>query len=134
MKTPDWIIEGFDSKADWEKTRQKAEPLSSSSESQTKRIKSEKKGRSSAYTKKVREPLRGPKVKNSGGKTFKIKICPKCGSDDVKLVLSNSDAEQGGGKEWQCKKCGWKGEDITEKELTEDEFMKYLDEKGEEVA
>ncbi|MCK5624283.1 hypothetical protein KAI04_00385 [Candidatus Pacearchaeota archaeon] len=97
MKTPDWIIEGYDSKADYEKA---------------KGVKSEKKT----------------------GKTFKIRECPKCGSDDVGLVLSNSDAEQGGGKEWECRKCKWIGSDINEKELTEDEFMKYLDEKGEEVA
>lgn len=97
MKTPDWILEGYDSKADWEK----------------------KKG----ITSKKKE-----------GKTFKIRECPKCHSDEVGLVLSNSDAEEGGGKEWECRKCKWKGADIDEKELTEDEFMKYLDEKGEEVA
>lgn len=72
--------------------------------------------------------------KKKKGKTFKIKICPKCKSDEVGLVLSNSDSEEGGGKEWQCKKCEWSGISIDEKELTEDEFMKYLDEKGEEVA
>ena len=97
MKTPDWILEGYDSKADWEKA---------------KGIKSEKKAK----------------------RTFKIKVCPKCGSDDVKIVLSNSDAEEGGGDEWECKKCGWRGKNIQEKELTEDEFMKYLDEKGERVS
>ena len=97
MKTPDWIIQGFDSKADWEKKQG---------------VKSEKKK----------------------GKIFKIKVCPKCGSYDVGLVLSNSDSETGGGKEWECKKCKWKGKNIAEKELTEDEFMKYLDERGEEVA
>jgi len=97
MKTPDWIIEGYDSKADWEK----------------------KKGISSEK-----------KVSN----TFKIKVCPKCNGDDVGLVLSNSDAEEGGGKEWECRKCKWVGVNINEKQLTEDEFMKYLDDKGEEVA
>ena len=97
MKTPDWIIQGFDSKADWEKKQG---------------VKSEKKK----------------------GKIFKIKVCPKCGSYDVGLVLSNSDSETGGGKEWECKKCKWKGKNISEKELTEDEFMKYLDERGEELA
>jgi len=126
MKTPDWIIKGYDSKADYEKARQKAEPLASSSESQTKGIKSEKKT----------------------AKTFKIRECPKCGSDDVGLVLSNkydkgeerlesgipSGSSESQAKEWECHKCKWKGKDINEKELTEDEFMKYLDEKGEEVA
>lgn len=96
LATPDWIIEGYDSKADWEK-------------------------------------VHGVKEEKKKGKTFKIRECPKCGSDDVGLVLSNSDAEEGGGKEWECRKCGWKGEDIVKKELTEDELMKYLDEKGEEI-
>ena len=109
MKTPDWIIEGYDSPAEYNKA---------------KGIKSEKKGRSSAY----------PKAQNSGAKTFKIRECPKCHSDDVGLILSNSDAEQGGGKEWECRKCKWKGRDINEKELTEDELMAYMDSKGEEVA
>jgi len=119
MKTPDWILEGYDSKADYEKA---------------KGVKSEEKGRSSAYPKEGQEPLRGPKAQNSGAKTFKIRECPKCKSDDVGLVLSNSDSEEGGGKEWECRKCKWIGSNANEKELTEDEFMKYLDEKGEEVA
>ena len=97
MKTPDWILEGFDSKADYEKAK-------------------------------------GITSKKKVGKTFKVKECPKCNSDDVGLVLSNSDSEEGGGKEWECRKCGWKGFGIEEKELTEDELMKYLDEKEEEVA
>ncbi len=97
MKTPDWILEGYDSKADWEK----------------------------AY---------GVSSEKKKGKIFKIRECPKCSSDNVGLVLTNSDAEEGGGKEWECRKCGWIGTAISEKELTEEEFMKYLDEKGEEVA
>lgn len=69
------------------------------------------------------------------GKTFKIRECPKCKSDDVGIVLSNSDAEQpsGTGQEWECHKCGWKGSDIVKKELTEDELMKYMDDKGEKI-
>jgi len=77
---------------------------------------------------------KGVKKEKKSGKTFKIRKCPKCGSDDVGLVLSNSDSEEGGGKEWQCHKCKWIGRNIEEEELTEDEFMKYLDEKGEDVA
>ena len=68
------------------------------------------------------------------GKTFKIRECPKCGSDDVGDVLSGSDSEEGGGNEWECRKCKWTGTDIVRKELTEDELMKYLDEKGEECC
>jgi hypothetical protein len=97
LATPDWIREGFDSKAEYEKSK-------------------------------------GIKTKKPKGKTFKIRICPKCKSYDVGIVLSESDSEDGGGKEWECRKCKWNGTDIKEKELTEDEFMKYLDEKGESVA
>ena len=96
LSTPDWIREGYDSPADYNKA---------------KGISNEKKG-----------------------KTFKIRECPECGSDDVGLVLSNLDSEEGGGKEWECHKCKWHGVQIEKKELTEEEFMKYLDEKGEEVA
>ena len=95
MKTPDWIIQGFDSKADWEKKQ-------------------------------------GIKSSKKKGKTFKIRECPKCDSDDVVIVLGGAEGK--GSKGWKCNKCKWEGQDIKEKELTEDEFMKYLDEKGEEVA
>lgn len=69
-------------------------------------------------------------------KTFKIKTCPECNSDDVGVVLSGSDSEEESntGNKWECRKCKWMGEDVLEKELNEEEFMKYLDEKGEEVA
>jgi len=72
---------------------------------------------------KGEKPLKKKKV----SKTFKIRECPKCGSNDVGVVIGEV------GK-WKCNKCKWIGKDIEEKELTEDEFMKYLDEKGEDVA
>ena len=97
LATPDWILEGYDSKADWEKAH-------------------------------------GIKEEKKKGKIFKIKICPKCGSDDVNVVLSQSNSEEGGGEEWQCNACGWHGPNIKEKELTEDQLMKYMDEKGEDIA
>lgn len=101
MKTPDWILEGFDSKADWEK----AHGLSKAGDAKK-------------------------------GKIFKIRECPKCRSDDVGVVISGLDSEEEGntGKEWECHKCKWHGAEVIQKELTEDEFMKYLDERGEEVA
>ncbi len=79
---------------------------------------------------------KGIKDKKKKGKTFKIRECPECGSDEVGVVLSGSDSEEssGTGKEWECKKCGWIGSEINEKELTEDELMAYMDEKEEEVA
>jgi len=97
LSTPEWILGGFDSEEDYNKSK-------------------------------------GLDKKKKSGKTFKIRECPKCKSDDVGLVLSGSDGEQGGGKEWECHKCKWKGSDIVEKELTEDELMKYMDKKGEECC
>lgn len=61
-------------------------------------------------------------------KSFKIRLCPKCGSDDVSVILGNEDGKGKG--EWECKKCKWKGTNIKEKEMNEEEFMKYLDEKN----
>ena len=90
MKTPDWILEGHNSKETYEKAK-------------------------------------GISKEKKTGKTFKIKECPKCKSDDVNVVIGENGI-------WECHKCSWKGEDIIEKELNEDEFMKYLDDKGEEVA
>jgi ribosomal protein L37AE/L43A len=119
MKTADWILEGYDSKADYEKARPKKELSSSSSKSQTKGIKKSPNGDDP----KVRSS--GPKKKE--GKTFSVRECPKCGSDDVGVVIGEKGI-------WECHKCKWTGKDIVEKELTEDELMKHLDSKGEETA
>ena len=62
-------------------------------------------------------------------KTFKLRKCPKCDSDNVSVVVGK---EKNG--EWQCNKCKWDGKNINEKILGEEEFMKYLDKKGEEVS
>lgn len=83
-------------------------------------------------SKEAYEKSKGIKKKKIEGKTFKIRKCPKCGSDNVAVLLGN---EEGKGKgEWECKKCKWIGRDIKENEVSEEEFMKYLDEKGEEIA
>lgn len=97
LKTPAWILEGYDSEQDYNKAHG---------------ISNEKKK----------------------GKTFSIRECPKCGSDDVGVVLSGSDEEENSntGKEWECKKCGWKGSDVIKKELTENELMEYIDKKESE--
>ena len=81
-------------------------------------------------SKEAYEKAKGISKEKKTGKTFKIKECPKCKSDDVNVVLEGSSEGSG----WICKKCRWKGEDIIEEELNEDEFMKYLDDRGEEVA
>jgi len=73
------------------------------------------------------------KKQKKHGKTFKIRECPECGSDDVGVVITGEDCK-GGKCNWECHKCSWKGISIDEKELSEDEFMKYLDQKGEEVS
>jgi len=65
-------------------------------------------------------------------KTFKIKECPKCKSDDVGVMITGEECK-GGKCDWECRKCKWRGANIIEKELTEDEFMKYLDEKNVEL-
>lgn len=58
-------------------------------------------------------------------KMFKIRKCPKCNSNDVGVVIGENGI-------WECKSCEWKGTDIKKQEISEEEFMKYLDEKDEE--
>ena len=59
------------------------------------------------------------------GKTFKIRRCPQCNSDEVRVVVGEDSKGL-----WECNKCKWRGEDIKEEELNEEEFFKYLDKKG----
>jgi ribosomal protein L37AE/L43A len=61
------------------------------------------------------------------GKTFGVRKCPECGSDEVKVITGEIGM-------WKCKKCRWEGKNIKQEELTEEKFMKYLDDKGEEVS
>ncbi len=115
IQTPDWVLEGYESRAEYEK----AKGITSSKKPAVKTLKTkEKKEKSSS--------------KKSSGKVFKIRVCPECKSDNVNVVLTGEEGKGTG--EWECKKCGWVGKDIDEKELDEEEFMRYLDEKGEEVA
>ena len=107
LATPNWIKEGYDSEEEYNK----------------------KMGIGKKKTSGHRSVC--PKLWNAGAKTFKIRECPKCRSDDVNVVLTGEEGKNAG--EWECKKCKWQGVDIVEKELTEEELMKYLDEKGEEV-
>lgn len=93
LATPAWILEGYDSEADYNKAK-------------------------------------GISGKKKSGKMFKVRECPKCGSRDVGIVLSNSDEEENSstGKEWECHKCGWKGTDVVKKEMSEKDFIKYTEE------
>lgn len=59
-------------------------------------------------------------------KIFKIRKCPKCNSFDVVVVTEKEAVGL-----WRCGKCGWQGKDVAWEELSEEEFMKYMDEKGE---
>lgn len=63
------------------------------------------------------------------GKKYKVKKCPECGGSEVKIVLSNLDSEEATstGKEWECKQCNWKGQKPKVEEMSEDEFLEYLD-------
>jgi ribosomal protein L37AE/L43A len=116
LSTPDWIREGFDSKEAYEKSAKNSKSNFGSAKSET-------------------QDFVGKGIKKKSGKeekTFKIRICPKCKSDDVKVVLTGEEGK--GAREWECRKCKWEGKNVEYKELSEDEFMIYLDEKGEEVA
>ena len=62
-------------------------------------------------------------------KTFKLRLCPSCDNDNVSVVVGQEKKGR-----WQCNKCKWNGSNINEKVLSEEEFMKYLDKKGEEVS
>ena len=75
---------------------------------------------------------KGVKSKKKEGKTFRLRRCPECSSDSVAVVLTGEEGKGSG--EWECKSCSWTGKNVKEDELTEEEFMKYLDEKGEEVG
>lgn len=94
LSTPDWIKEGYDSKADYNKAK-------------------------------------GIKKEKKIGKTFRIRKCPKCGGDDIGVLLVGEEGKKA--ENWECRQCKWKGKDVAEEELSEEEFMKYLDERGEEV-
>lgn len=70
--------------------------------------------------------------KKKSGRTFKVRKCPECNSENVNVVLVGEEGKNIG--EWECKKCNWRGIDIKEEKLGEEEFLKHLDEKGEGVA
>ena len=123
LATPEWILHGYDSIEEYNKKNfQEKNSLGFSTSLQ--KINS------------VENKSKGISKEKKSGKTFKIKTCPECNSDDIGVVLSGIDSEEESntGSEWKCRKCKWVGEDVVEKELNEEDFMKYLDEKGEEVA
>jgi hypothetical protein len=99
IQTPEWVLKGFDSEKE--------------------------------YLAKT------GKKKQSSSKVYKIKKCPKCKSTEIKVVLTGKevgeeednyeDSESSGKGEWECKKCKWRGKNILEEEVSEDEFLDYLE-------
>ena len=65
------------------------------------------------------EKAKGVKSTKKKGKTFKVRRCPKCGSDEVKVTVGEVGV-------WECGKCSWKGKDIKEEELEEEEFYEIF--------
>ena len=59
------------------------------------------------------------------GKIYRVKKCPECGSTEVSVVLLGEEGRRV--NEWECKACKWKGRDIDDKELNEDEFLEHLE-------
>ncbi len=106
LKTPDWILKG-ESKKPKKKSEKTAKNLQANF------------GATKSKTALSRR-------KQKGFVGFKLRRCPKCNSDDVKVVIGEVGI-------WQCEKCKWKGKDVKEEELDEEEFMKYLDNKGEKI-
>ena len=106
LKTPDWVLEGYGSEAEYNKVRQKAEPLATSS----------KLGQS-----------KGIKKKKVSGKVYRVRVCPKCGSDNVGVVLVGKEGKKA--DNWECHKCKWKGKNIEEEELGENAFLERMEKK-----
>src|SRR3989344_7170646 len=109
LSTPEWILEGYDSPAEWKKA----------------------KGLGAAPSKKAATPKKEKKSsKSEKGKTrtFKVRACPKCKSDIVKVVVG----EEAKGL-WICESCKWKGRNVEELEMSEDDFIQYLEDKEKKV-
>jgi transcription elongation factor Elf1 len=65
-----------------------------------------------------------PTEKKKEGKKYKVKKCPKCGSTEVSIVLVGEEGKKA--DSWVCRACMWKGSDIKEGEMSEDEFLEHL--------
>lgn len=64
--------------------------------------------------------------KNKKERVYKIRECPECKSNSINIIVG----KEGRKKDWACKDCSWTGQNVKEKELSEEAFLKYLDEKG----
>ena len=112
IQTPEWLKQGYDSPEAYKKAvGTEASKGSESKDLGKKESKSDKKNTKSKTSSK------------KSGKTFKIRKCPSCSSDDVAVVVGEDKKD-----EWKCNKCGWQGKNIIKEELSEEELLKYLDE------
>ena len=59
-----------------------------------------------------------PKAKT--GEEFHVKVCPQCRSRDVSVVAREVGV-------WECKKCKWKGRNIEEESVSEEEYFKIIE-------
>ena len=71
------------------------------------------------------EKKKGIKSKKKAGKTYKVKVCPKCGSREVSVVLIGEEGKKA--DDWECKKCKWKGKNVDFEEVSEDEFLEHME-------
>lgn len=71
---------------------------------------------------------KGIKTEKKEKGVFKLRLCPKCGGDEVSVAIGKERS-----KDWTCKKCKWVGANVKEKKVSEEEFMEYLDKKNIEL-
>jgi len=65
-------------------------------------------------------------TKKKTEKVYKVRKCPKCNSEDISVVLGYKEGEGKG--EWECHECKWRGREIKELELSEEEFLNRMGE------
>jgi len=73
------------------------------------------------YERKTGKKTTGKK----SGKTYRVKVCPKCGSTEVSVVLVGEEGKKA--DSWECKACKWRGHGIEKKSLTPDEFLEHME-------
>jgi ribosomal protein L37AE/L43A len=105
LSTPEWILEGYNSKKEYE--NDKGIILE----------KPKKEFEKKPKTKKTKKQVDSEKI-------FKIKKCPECGNKEIKVVVGEKVKGL-----WKCNKCNWKGKKIDTEEVSEEEFIKYLENK-----
>lgn len=88
LKTPEWILEDYDSEAEYNKTK-------------------------------------GISIKKNPGKIFKVRVCPKCNSEKVSVVLVGEEGKKA--DNWECHQCKWTGKNIKELELNENQFLERME-------